>query len=339
MDSNLYHAAEQLVQRDGGSSRIAQLYALAVSPCQPQAVHARLRNGLLLVAALLLASGLIFWIAANWQDQTRMFKLGLIEGALALSLGAALLVPALRMAGLLCATLVLGGLLAFVGQTYQTGADAWQLFAVWAALSIIWVGLARSDVLWTLWIAIAATGVAMWFGRLKMWDLWFRAPDAVQREIVCMALLLALAAVPWAVSRIAALRLPQGMGWWSHRLALGLALAAWVLLGILDLFDERVSSQGIGFAVSGALIAFALWVSHQSRLKDFSSLCLCVLAANVWLIALAVRLMLQNLEHDWLGMLFLLTVLGLGCLGGSVTVLLAVQRRWRASAAAQGGAQ
>ena len=32
----------------------------------------------------------------------------------------------------------IAGLLAFVGQTYQTGADAWQLFATWAALALVW---------------------------------------------------------------------------------------------------------------------------------------------------------------------------------------------------------
>src|SRR5690606_21168947 len=117
-------------------------YALAVAPGTPQALERRIRSGLLLVAALLLASGLIFWVAANWQGQTRLFKLGLIEGGLALSVLAALVWPRVRVAALLCATLVLGGLLAYVGQTYQTGADAWQLFATWAALSLVWTALA-----------------------------------------------------------------------------------------------------------------------------------------------------------------------------------------------------
>ena len=79
MDPNLYQAARQLPAGDG---RMAQLYQLAVSPSQPRNLAALVRKGLLWVAGLLLASGLIFWVAANWQEQSRMFRLGLIEAAL-----------------------------------------------------------------------------------------------------------------------------------------------------------------------------------------------------------------------------------------------------------------
>ena len=145
MDPNLYQAARQLPP---GDARVTQLYRLATSPAHPEALADKTRKALFMVAALLLASGLIFWIAANWQEQSRLFRLGLIEAALAASVLIACLWPRARLAALFCATLVLGGLLAFVGQTYQTGADAWQLFAVWAGLALVWVCLARSDLLW-----------------------------------------------------------------------------------------------------------------------------------------------------------------------------------------------
>ncbi len=41
-------------------------------------------------------------------------------------------------AALLLATLLLGVFLALFGQTYQTGADPWQLFANWALLILPW---------------------------------------------------------------------------------------------------------------------------------------------------------------------------------------------------------
>ena len=162
MDPHLYQASQPLVP---DQERVAQLYQLAVSPRNPQTMASRVRTGLLLVAALLLGCGLIFWIAANWQAQSRLFKLSLIEAALAASVLAACLWPRMRVAALFCATLVLGGLLAFVGQTYQTGADAWQLFAVWAALSLIWVGMLRSDWLWLLWVLIVALDIVMQMGK------------------------------------------------------------------------------------------------------------------------------------------------------------------------------
>ena len=42
-------------------------------------------------------------------------------------------------AALLAAALLTGGLLALIGQTYQTGADTFELFATWAALILPWV--------------------------------------------------------------------------------------------------------------------------------------------------------------------------------------------------------
>ena len=141
-----------------------------------------------------------------------MFRLGLIQGALLVSVLTACLWPRVRPAALFCATLVLGGLLAFVGQTYQTGADAWQLFAVWAALALIWVSLSRSDWLWLLWVLIAATGLAMWTGRFDLWDGRFDGPDSQTQALLNMALWLLLAVVPALVLALVGRWVAQDIG-------------------------------------------------------------------------------------------------------------------------------
>ncbi len=321
MDSVLYQqAADASVDRSG----LARLHQLATSPGEPRALNARMRWGLLMVAALLLASGLIFWIAANWQEQTRLFKLGLIEGALALSVLAALLLPRVRIPALLCAHLALGGLLAFVGQTYQTGADAWQLFAVWAALSLIWTALARSDVLWSLWVLVAATSITMWMGRWGFFEVLFGEGQALLSDLIHMGLWLALALVPAVVSLIAPIRVAGGMGWWSHRLALAGALSAWVAIGVVYLFDS--SRSGALYFAPGLLAAGALWLSLQGRWRDFISVCIAALALNAWVLVGMGRLFGQVETSD---VLFLFTVVGLACLGGTVTGLIAVQKRMR----------
>ena len=144
---------------------LAQHFAL--SPSQAQALAAcahtpphadwphRLWRSLAVVAALLLGCGLIFWIAAQWPEQTRSFKLQVLQASVLTPLVVAMWRPSLRTAGLLLATLALGALLAFIGQTYQTGADAWQLFAVWAVLALPWTIVAAKDGLWALWLVIA----------------------------------------------------------------------------------------------------------------------------------------------------------------------------------------
>jgi uncharacterized membrane protein len=322
MDPRLYQALAGL-----SAPRRAQLYGLATSAGEPPAVARALRWGLLLVAGLLLASGLIFWIAANWQTQTRMFKLGLIEAALALAVVAACLWPRARLAALLCAHLVLGGLLAFVGQTYQTGADAWQLFAVWAVLSLIWTLLARSDLLWTLWMAVGALGLASWQGRIDGLDWWFSRTEPLAVVLPQMLLWLGLALVPWLVSCLPWLRCAQGLGRISHRLGLGLCLLVWCTYGVRHWFDADPGF--VVFAMACGLTAGIGFVSFQGRLQDFPSLCMATLAAN----ALAMVAVLRLAEpQDITGLISLCLLLGLGGLWGSVTGLMAVQRRMRVQA-------
>ena len=333
MDPSLYQAAAQTAAGGGRQAQLPQLYALAVSPGTPQALDRRVRHGLLLVAALLLASGLIFWIAANWQDQSRMFKLGLIEGALALSVLAACLWPRARVAALLCATLVLGGLLAFVGQTYQTGADAWQLFAAWAALSLVWVGMMRSDMLWSLWVLIAALGIAMWSGRLDPWDVFLADGRQLPQLLLRMGLWLALALVPALVSLLPAVRVQGGMGWWSHRIALALALVAWVGMGMVQLFDYSGRGAGMALGLVVLLIAVSLLASLRGPLQDFVATCLSALAANVLVLAMVARWLLDGAD---MGALLVFALAALVCLGTTVRGLMAVQRRMRTrSASAQ----
>lgn len=335
MDSHLYrHAASEPL----GAEQAQQLHRIATSPGEPRALARHLHGGLLLVAALLLASGLIFWIAANWQEQTRMFKLMLIEGALLVSVVASLVWRRGRIAALLAATLALGGLLAFIGQTYQTGADAWQLFATWAALALLWTLLARSDVLWLVWVGIVATAIAMWWGHLDLWDMLFRGREMVVQQVLYMLMWLALALVPWLVSLVPWARHRNGMAWWSHRVALAMALAAWMTLGLIDLFTRK--SSGLAYPLSGVLIAVAMYLSYQGRLRDFASLCLSTLAANVWVLSLVARGVFDGM--DSVGGFFIFAVATLACLGATVSGLLAVQRSLRSEAAQPrmvGGAQ
>ncbi|MET0346849.1 MAG: DUF2157 domain-containing protein [Casimicrobiaceae bacterium] len=46
-------------------------------------------------------------------------------------------------AALVVAALLVGALLALVGQVYQTGADRFELFAAWAVAIVAWVLVAR----------------------------------------------------------------------------------------------------------------------------------------------------------------------------------------------------
>lgn len=133
--------------------------ALRLAGTTPNAADWRRFGDLLALwlGALLLAAALIFFLAYNWHGLGRYAKFGLAETALLGSAALAWRFGLERTAGraaLLTAALATGALLALVGQTYQTGADGWELFGGWAVAILPWAGVGRSPALWLLWIGL-----------------------------------------------------------------------------------------------------------------------------------------------------------------------------------------
>lgn len=101
----------------------------------------------------LLSSGIVTWVAANWQSISPSFKIISVQSLLLL-IGASVLAMRFRFTetrlrasssvhwwyqGLaFLGAVVSGALIALVGQIYQTGADTWQLFALWFLLILPW---------------------------------------------------------------------------------------------------------------------------------------------------------------------------------------------------------
>ncbi|MGR6981082.1 DUF2157 domain-containing protein [Testudinibacter sp. P27/CKL/0425] len=102
-----------------------------------------------LITAGFLSSGVVTWIAANWDQFGKFSKLYATQGLLVFSVLAGLVAYAreYRKVGkvrlkfatatlFFIAAVLIGALLALIGQIYQTGADPWQLFALWTLLQL-----------------------------------------------------------------------------------------------------------------------------------------------------------------------------------------------------------
>lgn len=133
----------------------------------------------LLSAALsltLLSSGLVTWVAANWQHIAPQHKILLVQGVL-LVIGIALAAIRLRSTqgngtdkpstqwwyqGLaFLGAVVSGALIALVGQIYQSGADSWQLFAFWSVLILPWLFFFPNVFITTLFVVVANTAAVL----------------------------------------------------------------------------------------------------------------------------------------------------------------------------------
>ncbi|MFT0211586.1 DUF2157 domain-containing protein [Pseudomonas sp. F1_0610] len=110
-----------------------------------------LQRLLLTFGVLFLCSGIIFFFAYNWAELTRFEKFAIAQAVLALSLLALAFAQLHSLVGqaiIFAIGLILGANLALFGQTYQTGADPYQLFLTWALMLMPLSALARSATLW-----------------------------------------------------------------------------------------------------------------------------------------------------------------------------------------------
>lgn len=136
---------------------------------------------LLWLGALAVSVGVILFFAYNWDGMHRFAKLGLAGGLLAVCLVAVRIRGLGRLsgqAGLVAAALLTGGLLALIGQIYQTGAEAYALFTLWAGLTLPWALVGRLPALWALWLVVANLALSFYaphmplLGGLVRGDQW-----------------------------------------------------------------------------------------------------------------------------------------------------------------------
>ena len=139
------------------AEKMAQAIQLANISPRPKAWLAFIDSLLLWVSCIALGLSCIFFIAHNWSGLSKFAKFGLVELSLISSVITYLNLKANTIASkavLLVSTLLLGALLALFGQTYQTGADPWQLFFNWALLITPWVIIAQFAPLLVIWLAL-----------------------------------------------------------------------------------------------------------------------------------------------------------------------------------------
>lgn len=252
--------------------------ALAPEAVKPTPQHWLRALDLLLASygILLLMLGMIFFFAFNWDELHRFAKFGLAVAGLTLCAGVACRVTthsSLYQAALFGAALASGALLALIGQTYQTGADIWQLFALWAALTLPWACLSRSLSVWGLLWLLINIALLRYFSLWPDWMLgasWWQLGVLPVMALVNAVLLLIfelfaaqLLLVPGralprlcAVALLSALTFAACLAWWEaeYRWAwgvlslvclLGLAVYQWLRVDVLLLAVQLYALTGV----------------------------------------------------------------------------------------------
>lgn len=300
---------------DGDDTRA--LFDAAGLTHEPPALQRWLWPAVAILGAALGGLGVILWIAANWDTLGRVGRFALLQGLVGvMALGAAWR-PALRAPLGLLALLGTGGLFAYFGQTYQTGADAWQLFALWAALTLPLCLGARSDVLWAPWALVMMTGISLWtFAHTG--HRWRVEPNDMGAYALAWG---ASAAVVLALSP--ALARFTGAGPWAMRTAATLTVMAITLSALGSLFSDRIAAHyPLGLLVLGGAAAGL----SLRRFFDVFALSAVALGINVLLICGLARLLFDDSQGDPIGRLLLTGLIAAGLLAASVSAITKLSR-------------
>lgn len=265
--------------------------ALEISGVAPDVAqwHRFLGRLFLFFGVTLLIAAVGYFVAYNWDDMGRFAKIALLEIGVIVAVlaGARFSQEDLRgRAALLGAVLLTGPLLAFVGQTYQTGADTYELFRAWALLALPWVWVARWRILWCFWLLIANVSVALYFS-----EAWRPMMGPVFDQHGALAHLVGNALFLVAMEWVGQERL-IGAGRSAERLALALVIGSATFLYFHFLFDSRERVIRELLVCIGVFVA--VWCRYRLKKLDLVALAMWSFAGIAVAVATVGKLLIQG---------------------------------------------
>jgi len=305
------------------SEQLASAMRLAVASPQPAAWVRFLSALLLIVGGALTISGTLYFFAYNWDELGRFHRLGLAAGWILLTAVGAWRMGLEALSGRVClmaASVGVGILLLVYGQTYQTGADDWELYAYWAGLIIPWVLASRMPTLWLLMLGLVNLACTLWrfqtFGKLDLVEtLWIP---------VSLALLNGLAWLGWEA-------LGPARSWmqvrWMPRLLLVMTLL--MLCGPSVFWVLEPAEVGLSGLVALLLLAFVSAVLGVRSWRGGLDLFLPTAAVGAVLLVLDCfvwRVLFEHLNLEEVGFLLLALIL-IGQAAVAVKGLTRLQQR------------
>jgi uncharacterized membrane protein len=236
----------------------------------PTETHGFATRLLMLAGVVSFGAGIVFFIAANWDVLRVAGRFALLELLMLASLVLALWRPPPKSLGryaLLTAFVTTGALLALFGQTYQTGADVYELFLTWTALALPFVLAGQWSVLWGAWVLVLNVALGLFCGfRPDGGPLWilFSGFDLTTSALLLIAALVNLAL--WALAELASDRMPHLLAGhtpprWLRRFVLTCAVFFTTWAGCLALVGREEHESG-GLWVAAILAAIGL---HTAR--------------------------------------------------------------------------
>ena len=256
----------------------------------------------LIVGSALALSGVVYFFAYNWAQIPPIAKFVGIQIGIVGAVGTACRFGLTRTHGqvlMVAASVLVGVFLAVVGQVYQTGVDAYELFAAWSVLILGWCVISNFAPQWALWLAVTNVALGLWWRQAVL--------PTHEMEMLIYGYLAFLNGTAVAVREWGLL---HGVDWLAARWTrILLALVTlWTLLVppmTLILADDRTTSMLVT-GIIGLIGHVVLFAVYRQVLRDAWAVSATVLSGCLILDAGAYRV-LSNTFGDstavtWLGL-------------------------------------
>lgn len=275
----------------------------------------------LLIGSALLLAAVVYFFAFNWDALSRWQKLGILQaGTLGVLIGGQV-IGFNRLGGqllLMAASVFVGVSFAVFGQVYQTGADAFGFFGMWALCISPWVLAGAFAPLWTLWFALV--NLTAYF----FWDQVGQFHDKINYTYLCL-LITAINGSGLILRERLAPKAQWLQGVWIRPLFVSGTVIPLLIPALSLILDARPSDP------YSLLLGTCLWVvclgfTHvYFTRKDFDSTAVCIVLGNVaTYLVVGISRVLDELDAYDDGGGFLLMAL---IIGGITTLLVKTLRR------------
>lgn len=288
-----------------------------------------------IAGVLSLAAGLVFFVAANWSEIAVFGRFALVELVLVACAVLAFVKPPPHFVGrgaTFLAFIATGALLALFGQTYQTGADVYELFLTWALLGLPLTVAAQWSVASAAWVLVLNVALLLFCGWHPtgglLWAVFGSTrfqPAQLIMGAAWLNLALWFAFEFWRVDAV-----PD----WVRRLVLSCAFAFGTWAGLMAVtnigyrYDETHSDPGTTLTLTLAMIATTVYALR--RREDIYPLA--VVMGTFIIISLTWLAQLNGFRDQGMVLMLALWLIGTSTAAGRVLTVL--NRRWRTEAMA-----
>jgi len=286
------------------------------------------RLALLALGVGQIIAAVIFFFAFNWAEFPDIGKFAVVEILTVILVGFAIVVgfdrPLGQAAGI-AAFVSFGVLLAVVGQVYQTGADAWTLFVIWAGLGLPFMISLRSAVGWLVWLVVALLGASLYAEQVLVAD------GRMVSDMIPILLGVILALALGIREFLAKKQFREAGPFWIRLVLLAAVLAFWTFSASAAIFESNMLTLGVAALVFIRISGFGVVCAGVLRLAlrpfyDMPALTMIFLAIST-VLSLALGRALYFVFREDFSALFMIGIAVMGIFGGAAVLLLRLSQR------------